>query len=249
MLMGSKLKGPEQYPHRVAKIWDNYVDWGSRRSAENGFFTKLLVSHGISRGARILDMAAGTGFHSIGLAREGFKVTACDGSPHMLNVLRDNARKNNVDVASLQAYWNSLDSVLPPGNFDACICLGNSFTHVSFEERETVLAQIAMLLSPGGIYVFDHRNFERIIETGEINGGSIYRKDAKISVIRATSELVEVSYTVKGVTFPLSYHPVFFEKVPEMLQKAGFGPLEFYGDFKKGERDASFFQWVAEKMT
>ena len=71
----------EEYVHSFVQKWDDLIDWDARASSEGDFFIRLLKERGVQR---ILDVATGTGFHSIRLLRAGFDVTSADGSPEML---------------------------------------------------------------------------------------------------------------------------------------------------------------------
>ena len=80
----------EEYVHSFVQKWDDLIDWEARASSEGDFFIRLLKERGVQR---ILDVATGTGFHSIRLMRAGFDVTSADGSPEMLARAFENARQ------------------------------------------------------------------------------------------------------------------------------------------------------------
>jgi SAM-dependent methyltransferase len=67
--------------------------------------------------ARILDVGAGTGFLSVLLAEHGYRVTALDFSPGMLQELRARATDLGLEVETVEA-----DAMHPPaGAFDAVV--------------------------------------------------------------------------------------------------------------------------------
>ena len=74
-------KYQEEYVHAFVDKWDELIDWDGRAKAEGGFFIEKLHERGVKK---VLDVATGTGFHSVQLLRAGFEVTSVDGSPVML---------------------------------------------------------------------------------------------------------------------------------------------------------------------
>ena len=71
-------------------------------------------------GGRILDVGCGTGRHSVGLARLGFRVTGVDLSGQMLALARQRAEEASVEVEWVHA---DATSFVRTDGFDAAICL------------------------------------------------------------------------------------------------------------------------------
>lgn len=68
---------------------------------------------------------------------------------------------------------------LPGAQFDAVICLGNSFAHLLDETpdqrvQRMCLKNFAKVLKPGGLLFIDHRNYDAMINSGATPGHSIY---------------------------------------------------------------------------
>ena len=51
-----------EYVHSFVRKWDELIDWEARARSEGDFFINILKERGVQR---ILDVATGTGFHSI----------------------------------------------------------------------------------------------------------------------------------------------------------------------------------------
>ena len=109
----------QEYIEQFADRWDRLIDWEARAKAEGDFFIRILREHGVKS---VLDVATGTGFHSIRLLQEGFDVVSADGSPNMLARAFRNARDRNQLLRTAQADWRFLNRDIH-GTFDAVICL------------------------------------------------------------------------------------------------------------------------------
>ena len=92
----------EEYVHSFVEKWDELIDWDGRAQAEGDFFIRTLKEHGARK---VLDVATGTGFHSVQLLKAGFEVTSADGSPEMLSKAFNNARKHNHILRTVHADW------------------------------------------------------------------------------------------------------------------------------------------------
>jgi len=146
---------------RLAKAFDVMTDWPKRLAFEMPFLEKTLEA----RAARsILDMACGTGWHAISLAKKGYIAAGCDASPAMIDRARENADRSGVDVRFEVADFSQLEKI--PGTFDVLLCLGNSLPHVLSEPdlRET-LRQMGSKIKPGGLILLHNLNYDmRLIQ-------------------------------------------------------------------------------------
>ena len=156
----------QQYTEEFVDRWDELIGWESRQKSENSFFQRILADCGVHR---VLDIACGTGYHTITLSQSGFDVTGADGSPRMVARSRQNAKELGLGkIRFFEAEWSRLSEVFfDAGHFDAVICLGNALTHL-FEESERIhlLEQVYTLLKPGGIAVIDQRNYDTMLDRG-----------------------------------------------------------------------------------
>src|SRR5437588_1191234 len=67
----------EEYVEGFVEKWDDLIDWKRRYESEGSFFIDLLKERGVKR---VLDVATGTGFHSVRLIEAGFETISVDGS-------------------------------------------------------------------------------------------------------------------------------------------------------------------------
>ncbi|MDN3720230.1 class I SAM-dependent methyltransferase [Roseibium salinum] len=120
-----------EYIMSFVEKWDELIDWDARADSEGQFFS--LISCAPAARETVLDVATGTGFHSVRLTRAGFNVTSADGSAAMLAKAFENGQKRSMILKTVQADWRWLNRDIQ-GKYDAIICLGNSFTHLHDEK-------------------------------------------------------------------------------------------------------------------
>ena len=240
----------EQYEKSFAEKWDELINWEERAKSEGRFFIDLLKERGKHK---ILDVACGTGFHSIRLLEEGFNVTSTDGSPEMLAQAFRNGRKRGHILSTVQADWRWLNKDID-GKFDAVICLGNSFTHLfSEKDRRKALAEFYAALRHDGILILDQRNYDRILDEGFSTKHKYYYCGKDVT---AEPESIDETLTRFKYSFPdgsvhyLNMFPLRKDYTRRLMTEVGFQHIETYGDFKEEMPQAEepdFYIHVAEK--
>ena len=232
----------EQYTPAFVGRWDELINWDGRRRSENGFFERTLSEIGAHK---VLDIACGTGYHTINLSLSGFDVTGADGSASMLLRAKENAgQKGLKNMRFEEAEWTTLSQSFPGGNqFDAIICLGNAFTHLFEEdERKKALAEIHSLLNPGGIAIIDQRNYDTVLDKEFRSKHEHYYLGDTVGVRPASvsQDVVELEYQYSdGETHYLTVFPIRQEHLTSLLKQAGFEPVVRFGDF---EKDYEFYE-------
>jgi len=89
-----------EYVQSFVEKWDALIDWDARAKSEGAFFIDLLRRLGKHK---VLDVATGTGFHSVQLLEAGFQVTSADGNATMLSRAFENARARGFILRTLHA--------------------------------------------------------------------------------------------------------------------------------------------------
>jgi ubiquinone/menaquinone biosynthesis C-methylase UbiE len=231
----------KEYTPQFVDRWDEYIDWKARREAEGGFFQKLLEENGCRK---VLDIACGTGFHTVTLNMDGFDVTGADGAATMLEKARENAQRiGQQDIRFLQAEWTSLTNTFPDERFDAVLCLGNAFTHL-FEEKDRIqaLKEIHAVLGDDGIAIIDHRNYDMILDKGYRSKHEVYYlgDTVEADVEELSPKLVKFRYEYEdGEVHHLTLCPIRQEYITRLMKEAGFRGVERHGDF---ERPYDFYE-------
>jgi glycine/sarcosine N-methyltransferase len=149
---------------QLGEKYDLMIKWKNRLEREAPFFQRLFSENRIKR---VIDLGCGTGHHSRLFSNWGCEVTGIDASPELLKV----ARKNNSDSENAPTFIDgdfSNFSEKVDGEFDAIICLGNTLPHVeSKDEMKELLERIIARLKPGGVFVFQNRNYDKLLEKKE----------------------------------------------------------------------------------
>ncbi len=239
----------KEYNDGFVDKWDELIDWDARASSEGDFFIKTLKERGAKK---ILDVASGTGFHSIRLIEAGFDVYSADGSPVMLAKAFENGRKRGHILQTVQADWRWLNRDVD-GKYDAVICLGNSFTHL-FDERDRrkALAEFYAALRHDGVLVIDQRNYDMIMDEGFKSKHTYYYAGENV---KAEPEYVDDGLARFRYEFPdgsiynLNMFPLRKNYVRKLLREVGFQKITTYGDFQETyhQDQPDFFVHVAEK--
>jgi SAM-dependent methyltransferase len=142
----------------LAADYDRFVNWEGRLTHELPFFDGLFEGRRVQR---VLDVACGTGHHTIALAQRGYQVLGTDLSGAMVELARENATAAGVDVVFAQLGFGEHATL--GRTFDAVLCLGNSLPHLLTESAlEAALADFATVLRPGGLLVVQNRNFDLV---------------------------------------------------------------------------------------
>jgi SAM-dependent methyltransferase len=126
--------------------------------ARNRIIETRLQEHQVKT---VLDMTCGTGSQVFYLKKYGYEVTGADFSPALLDIAREKARKEQVDVRFVDGDVRTLKV----GQFDAVITIFNAVGHLTKSDFEKALQNIRDNLKEGGLYVFDIFNLEAMTDS------------------------------------------------------------------------------------
>ncbi len=116
-------------------------------------YTLRLFSAAGGEGSRGVDLATGTGSVALELARRGFQMTGIDRS---LPMLREAVRKRTPDDGRVVWACQDLRHLGLAPCFDLAVCLYDSLNYLASPRDFTIaLRQIAQVLRPGGVLIFD----------------------------------------------------------------------------------------------
>ncbi len=238
-----------EYVMSFVEKWDELIDWDARAQSEGRFFIDVLRARDKQS---VVDVATGTGFHSVRLTEAGFNVTSADGSAAMLAKAFENGKKRGLILKSVQADWRQLNKAIQ-GKYDAIICLGNSFTHLHEEQdRRRALAEFYAALRHDGILILDQRNYDEMLDHGFTSKHKYYYCGDQVTAEpeHVDEGLARFKYTFPdGSEYTLNMFPLRKNYVRRLIREAGFERVRTYGDFQETyqENEPDFFVHVAEK--
>ncbi|WP_428514194.1 bifunctional 2-polyprenyl-6-hydroxyphenol methylase/3-demethylubiquinol 3-O-methyltransferase UbiG [Roseovarius sp.] len=114
------------------KFFDRHIDWA---------------------GKRVLDLGCAGGFMAEAMAQRGAQVIGIDPAKEAIATARSHAAQSGLDIR----YDTGVGEALPYDDaaFDAVVCV-DVLEHVS--DLEQVLQEVARVLKPGGLFLFDTIN-------------------------------------------------------------------------------------------
>lgn len=118
-------------------------------------------SLGLVKGARILDLACGTGHHALELARRGYAVVGVDSSSVMLTRATEEAKRAGIQVPFTLGDMRELGI---DEKFDGVYCWDTSFGYFDEERNGQVIAGVWKALRKGGQFLLDVANRDYIIK-------------------------------------------------------------------------------------
>jgi SAM-dependent methyltransferase len=141
-------QGAESAYEAIAPVYDDFTAHHDYE-AWLGNLLPELRRHGL-RGRRLLDVGCGTGKSFLPMLERGWRVTACDISPSMLELARakagDEVELSVADMRELPRF----------GEFDLVWALDDAINYLlSGEELAEALSGMRANMAPGGLLMFD----------------------------------------------------------------------------------------------
>jgi SAM-dependent methyltransferase len=195
----------------------------------------LIRAAGLRPGSRVLDLPCGSGRHALELARRGYRVTGVDVSAEAVAYAREAARRERVD---LDLRLGDMAAVPTDVRVDLAICMGNSFGYLEHAGTQRFLADLAVVVEPGGSIVLDYgfvaeallpglQLEEPPMTLGGIEAVSVNEYDATGSRWLTTFTFRRGSQEHRGTSVQ---HVYTAAEVVRLVTGAGFAGVELYGD-------------------
>ncbi|MCB0782551.1 MAG: class I SAM-dependent methyltransferase [Flavobacteriales bacterium] len=201
----------------------------------------ILSETGLGKGARVLDLACGRGRHARWFSQAGLCVTGVD-------ISEESIKEARAAVPEADFLVHDIRVPLRTGPFDLAVCL---FTSIGYFDRpsddQRVLESVTSALVPGGWFVLDLMNAERVSgklvpsEQLEIEGVRFHvarRLEDGVVVKR-----IQVSDVGEEHLFEERVRAIAPEEVRAMMERAGLqvmrqtdGPEPLPFDADRSER-------------
>ena len=200
--------------------------------AELGFIQEAM---GLPTRARALDVPCGSGRLALGLAKCGYRVTAVDQSAELIQIARQEAVGRGLDVALRQGDMRSLPE---DGTYDGAVCFWNSFGYFDDAGNLEFLRAVSRSLKPGGRLVMDTPLLETLL-LDTVHEPRVWEQAGELLALEERAYDHESGRLESTWTFirdgqrevrNMSIRLYTYRELVTMLEQAGFGLHEAYGD-------------------
>jgi len=238
----------------LAQYYDAVINWEKRLARE----LPLLEELAGRAGRRVLLPACGTGGHVAALAKRGFKVLGFDADEETVALARQRIAREaeRISAAGGEAKVSLLtmqEAGEPGPTFDAAFCLGNALPGIAGEgQLPPALKGIAGALRAGGVFFTQNLNYDlRWKEKAHwfplLSGRT--EQEEVLLVKFADYDLEAINFHAmflarerSGEKWESSIRtsrqvPLFRRMLAEVLVQAGFGKLQFWGDYAQSPFD------------
>ena len=155
---------------------DPELDRASRRPSEITAAVSWLAERvGIGPGSTVLDLGCGPGLYTTGFARRGASVTGVDVSTRSLQHARTTAAEASLGITYIEADYRDL---VLDDEFDLVTMIMYDYGAMAPDARASVLALVADVLGPGGVFAMDvfstalfEDQRESVVEEPNLMGG------------------------------------------------------------------------------
>ncbi|MEQ8220954.1 MAG: class I SAM-dependent methyltransferase [Candidatus Eremiobacterota bacterium] len=224
-----------EFYENLENHYDRMTRFNERIKTEKSVLQKWVEKYKFQS---VLDVACGTGLHSILLAQMGIKTTGVDISEAMLKQARLHGKEFEGEVTWILSSMEELKSNLRE-KYDAIFCLGNSIPHIlDVPSLDKTFKNFYELLNAGGLLVIQLLNYKKIYDGKNRIVGIHREKDTEY--IRfydfypcLTFNILIVTWNGNKSEYKLQsteLYPYRKEELDMFLQKEGFWQFEYYGD-------------------
>jgi len=154
----------QTFYNNIASQYDKlFLDWDKTTKEQATILTKIFNDNGFDYSAKILDCACGIGTQAIGIAKQGYNVTASDISDGELEEARARAVKNDVKICFKNADFRTLSKTFSE-KFDIVIAMDNALPHMlTKSDLEIAIKSITSRLATGGMFVASIRDYDALL--------------------------------------------------------------------------------------
>ncbi|NWF49570.1 MAG: class I SAM-dependent methyltransferase [Ignavibacteriaceae bacterium] len=206
----------------------------------------ILKNVTLKSGAKVLDLACGTGRHSIYFAEKGFKVTAIDLSSNLLSAAKSLTERIGLKIQFLERDMRDLNF---EKEFDLIVNLFTSFGYFeSDSENFSIIKGAYNLLLDKGYFVIDFFNADYIMKNLVPESEEKFLDEIIIQRRRIENGRVVKNILVKQNGTEKNYiesvRLFTSEELKIELVKTGFKIIKCFGDFNGSDFDLNSSQRI-----
>lgn len=201
----------------------------------------------------VLDIACGSGSYALAFAPYAGEVVGNDLDPFMIEQAKEKNTFKHMEFTSLNML-NILELDRKKESFDFIYCIGNSIVHLDNTlEMESFINGVYALLKPGGGFVIQVVNYNRILDHKVRSLPTIVNEDDGVTFVRdyklidgkiefATTLDIETDCLNEQYKQKVMLYPLLSQELLSLYEKAGFTDIKTYGGFNKSDykSDESF---------
>ncbi len=202
------------------------------------FLSKVLPYNG----AKVLDVGCAIGDLSFALTRFGFPIWAFDFDAEMIEMAQNEKPENTMFPVFEQLDMRLMGGHYPESFFDTVICFGNTLVHLlNDDDIRQFLHGAYKVLAPEGKLTIQILNYQHIldnhikslplIDNEHISFERYYVFEDDTDLIDFNTKLT-VKSTGQEIVNSVKLYAIRQNRLQELLEEAGFGSFEFYGNFK-----------------
>lgn len=229
----SKIISANNFYDEVSDIYEQMIDFKKNLILREDAYKKIFTAKG-----KVADIGCGIGLDSIALALNGHNVTAFDVSPKMIEQVKFNAEKYNVNISSQVHSFQTIPKSFHD-KFNYVVSVGNTIAHVNSKQMNAAIKKMYNLLKHGG-KIFLHILNYRLIKNENKRINNIANRDGKIIIRFYDFQRDGLDFNILSFSqsSPKEYKLVTTKHYPHTkneigayLKAAGFIKIEFTKDF------------------
>lgn len=206
----------------------------------NAYKLKFIQDNIIKEGLAI-DVACGVGIDAIALTKQGYNIEGFDLESEMIIKAVNSAKQKQLKIKFFEASMLDINKYYDNNSISSLLCTGNSLVHLNTKnEIINFINNSYKLLKTKGILLIQIINFDRVLDNNITQLPTIVNNEQALTFTR-NYEYCPKSKKIKFVT-TLKAHkeyknvinliPLRQQELQQILNKAGFNTMKFYGSFK-----------------
>ncbi len=224
----------KEFYDSISAFYEKMIDFEKNLELRINAYQRIFSVKGTAA-----DIGCGVGLDSIALAKNGHTVTAFDISPKMIEEVKQNALKYNIDI---ETHTHSFESLPKNYNnkFNYVVSVGNTLAHLNSKELKRAIKKMYNLLLPGG-KIFLHILNYQLIKKEKKRINNIANRDGKIIIRFYDIRKSDLDFNILSFlqNSPKDFQLVTTRHYPhtknillESLIAAGFKNVKFYSGFE-----------------